>query len=34
MEQRLVSRDHSVCKTDATGVLPVGTSSFIPPRQR
>jgi hypothetical protein len=28
LEQRLVSRDHSVCKTDATGALPVGTSNF------
>ena len=28
LEQRLVSRDHSVCKTDATGALPVVTSSF------
>ena len=28
LEQRLVSRNHSVCKTDATGALPVGTSNF------
>jgi hypothetical protein len=26
--------NHSVCKTDATGALPVGTSNFIPSKQR